>query len=181
MKYTIKSASACYTGGGIYVYHGELDNGLWFSTCDTWESVLICNACPNFEESGYPEWQNAHMVEELTDRDYATFFNAMLRHIIEGKRSFDGSKNYSVSELEERFVKIDNKEVKPMTLFEKSSAVGSCIVSFHYDTEYYDSWYVIHLAICSCEGVPGFYRTFTFKTLKAAHAKMEYLVEKYHI
>ena len=105
MKYEIKSASANYTGGGIYVYQGELLCGLWFMACDTWESILICDANPNCDGSDYPEWQNQHYVEELIYDDYVTFFNAMLRHIIDGKPSFEEIHNFDRYELEERYIK----------------------------------------------------------------------------
>lgn len=105
MKYEIKAATACYTGGGIYIYYGQLENDLFFMSCDTWESILVLNADPSCEESQYPEYQEQHYIEELINNDYKTFLNKMLRHIVDGGAPYDNSHNYSTHELKERIIK----------------------------------------------------------------------------
>lgn len=99
-NYKIKSAAADYTGGGIYIYHGELENGLFFSTCDTWESVAICNKPTNTEEAGWPEFYEQYMIEELLHNDYFEFWNMMLNWIIKNKPQG----NYYWGDLESRLL-----------------------------------------------------------------------------
>ena len=97
----IKTANACYTGGGIYIYYGELENGNFFRTCDDWESVEFCDADTSTEEADYYEFYEAHTIESIDGDAYISFWNDMLMWIINNKP--DG--NYSVVELERRIIK----------------------------------------------------------------------------
>lgn len=68
----IKTVEACYTGGGIYMYYGELSNGNWFLTgseCKCDGSILELDADPadDLDESGNPFWQETHKVRDLND------------------------------------------------------------------------------------------------------------------
>ena len=101
-KYTIKTAHACYTGGGIYTYWGQLDGGLWFRAEDGWDSLWICDADTDMEieETSYWPFYEEHTVEDLVGEDFESFWNAMLNHIItSGERG-----NYCVSELKARII-----------------------------------------------------------------------------
>lgn len=104
-NYKIKTASAVYTGGGIYIYYGELESGLYFRTCDEWESVCICNSDTEAEEADYSEFFEAHTVEELTGDDFAAFWNLMLSHIIDRKATHGKWSNYDPDELAHRYIK----------------------------------------------------------------------------
>ena len=78
MKYNFKNVKAEYTGGGIYLFWGELSNGYYFLT-DDYGATLILNESPeDFDVSLYDEWQNAHKVEELTGRARVSFVRKML-------------------------------------------------------------------------------------------------------
>lgn len=101
-KYTIETANACYTGGGIYVYWGKLDGGLWFRACDGWDSLWICDADTDIEieETNWPEFYETHTVEDLVGDEFVAFWDEMLTNIICG--GIRG--NYCVSELKERFI-----------------------------------------------------------------------------
>ena len=101
MAYQIETATAIYTGGGIYIYRGKLKNGLYFSSCDTWESVVFCNADTYTDEADYMEFYEQHQVEEITGKEYELFFNKMLKWII--KNEPDG--NYMSPDLERRIIK----------------------------------------------------------------------------
>lgn len=105
MTHTIKTATACYTGGGIYIYYGQLENGLYFQADDECEAINICDADTGNEEAQYLEWQELHTVEELTEDSYRAFWNAMLLHVINGGLSHDEWQNYLTSDLEERIIK----------------------------------------------------------------------------
>lgn len=98
MKYQIKKATAYYTGGGIYIYRGQLTNGLYFSTCDTWESIALCDADADTEDADYNEFYEAHMVQELTGKAYEKLFNKIIIWIIENAPRG----NYQLYELNQR-------------------------------------------------------------------------------
>lgn len=97
----IKHATAIYTGGGIYIYYGELTDGTYFRTCDMWECIEICNANTGSDEADYEEFYEEHSLRSITDKEYVVFFNDMIRWILENKP--EG--NYSEYELEERLYK----------------------------------------------------------------------------
>lgn len=105
MTYKIKTATACYTGGGIYIYYGQLENGLYFRTWDDCESIYLCDSNTSTEEAEYSEFYEQHTVKELTGEAFKAFWNQMLTHVINGKPSFDKWNNYSKSDLENRIVK----------------------------------------------------------------------------
>lgn len=105
MKYEIKTATATYTGGGLYIFYGQLKNGLYFSAYDEWESIYICNEDTSTEAAQYLEFYERHAVEELTGKDFQTFWNEMLSFILSGGPSPNKRRNYSISELKERILK----------------------------------------------------------------------------
>jgi hypothetical protein len=104
MNYTIKKATACYTGGGIYIYYGQLENGLYFRTWDDCETAYICDSDTSAEEAEYNEFYELHTVEELTGEAFEIFWNETLLHIINGKPAFDKWNNYQKSDLERRII-----------------------------------------------------------------------------
>lgn len=94
-----ESATAIYTGGGIYCYYGKLKDGSYFMASDCWEyDILILDADPleDIEASGYPEWQEKHYISEKID-DF-NFWNRMINWII--ANAPDG--NYDPYDLEIR-------------------------------------------------------------------------------
>ena len=100
-NYKIKTATADYTGGGIYIYYGQLENGLYFRTCDVWESIAICTEPTDTEEADYQEFFDEYMTEELTGSTYETLWDEIIEWII-----MNGPKgNYIDYELENRLYK----------------------------------------------------------------------------
>lgn len=100
-KFEIKNANACYTGGGIYIYYGQLENELYFRACDDWEVISICDADTSTEEADYQEFYEEHELANLIFKGYRDFWNAMLNKIIEDRPSG----NYQPSELQRRLLK----------------------------------------------------------------------------
>lgn len=98
--YEIKSATAIYTGGGIYIYYGQLDNGNWFRACDDWEWIAICDSDTSTDEADYPEFYEEHEIGSLTDDEYVEFWNKMILFILTNK----SIGNYSPGELEDRLL-----------------------------------------------------------------------------
>lgn len=105
MNHKIKTATACYTGGGLYIFYGQLESGLYFQAYDEWESVYICDAETGTEEAQYIEFYDQHTVEELTEDNFRSFWNAMLLHIINGGLPYGEQHNYLTCDLEERIIK----------------------------------------------------------------------------
>ena len=105
MEHTIKTATACYTGGGIYIYYGQLESGLYFRACDEFETVYICDANTSTEEAEYSEFYEQHTAEELAGEAFKTFWNQLLTHVINNKPAFDKWNNYQKSDLKNRLIK----------------------------------------------------------------------------
>lgn len=99
-NYEIKTATAIYTGGGIYIYYGQLENGLYFRTGDSDGYVSFCDSDTSVEDADYVEFYDEHEVDELQNYDAELFYNDMLQWIIDNAP--DG--NYLAEELEKRFI-----------------------------------------------------------------------------
>ena len=100
MKREIKNATAIYTGGGIYIYYGQLSDGNWFRTCDDWEFIEMCDSDTSVEYADYYEFYEEHSIGTLAGDEYKTFWNEMLLWIIHNAP--EG--NYQVDELENRLI-----------------------------------------------------------------------------
>lgn len=100
----ISFATAICSGGGIYLYLGQLDNGNYFLTDDdSIDYCLFLNESPyDLEKSLYPEWQDSHKVSEYSGEEALGFNKKMLKWIIDNKP--DG--NYAECELETRLAKL---------------------------------------------------------------------------
>ena len=103
--YKIKTANACYTGGGLYIYYGQLENGLYFQAYDEWETIYICDTETGTEEAQYTEFYEQHTVEELEGEAFKAFWNQIIGHIISGGPLYDDQHNYLKSDLLERIIK----------------------------------------------------------------------------
>ena len=104
-KHKIKTATACYTGGGIYIYYGQLETGLFFRAVDDWDVIYICDSNTEAEEAEYSEFYEAHAVEEITGDNFKNFWNTMLSHILDGGAAHGRWSNFSPSELKDRIIK----------------------------------------------------------------------------
>lgn len=72
-KSTIKNAYAVYTGGNIWLFYGELQDGNYFLT-DDFGATRILNADPaDLDESLYEDWQQEHLVKDLDGGDRTDF------------------------------------------------------------------------------------------------------------
>ena len=107
----VAEATADYTGGGTYVYMGQMYNGMYFMASDMCVGETGCitfyDADPREagDDAFQCEWQEAHVVAEEPFRGNAEeekeWWNEMISIIINSKA--DG--NYLSEELEERIVK----------------------------------------------------------------------------
>ena len=105
MKHRIKTATAVYTGGGIYIYYGQLESGLYFRTADEYWGIDICNADTEADEADYSEFYEVHLVEEIPaeSEEFKLLWNAMLSHILDGGAAHGKWSNYSPDELKRRY------------------------------------------------------------------------------
>lgn len=98
--FNIVYANACYSGGGIYIYIGKLDNGTFFIASDEGD-LTIMDTEPTFDYD--MDYFNDHVVEYV-DSDTVEFsqnFKAILNWILTNKP--EG--NYSSSEIYSRILK----------------------------------------------------------------------------
>lgn len=65
----IKTANAVYTGGNIWLFFGELDDGTCYLVDDN-GSVRITDApWDDFDRTLFDEWQDEHLVRDIEDED----------------------------------------------------------------------------------------------------------------
>lgn len=70
-----------YTGGNIYCFLGQLKNNKWFLADDSYYDVRIVNAdvfAEDPDEVWQPDWQEAHLVKDLSPEEALDFFTDML-------------------------------------------------------------------------------------------------------
>lgn len=86
----LKEAFAVYTGGGIWLFYGQLTNGNYFLMDDNgW--TLILNADPSdFDESTYEDWQQEHLIKELDGKERTDFCDAVLDYIASSDQAHRG-------------------------------------------------------------------------------------------
>lgn len=105
----ILRATAIYSGGNIYLYYAELDNGNWIMGDDDW--LIVVNTNPliddeTFEDSSYYEWQKEHLVEAISDKDYQKVLNNILE-VIFAKKTIKEYDNFDEDELLYRYKEED--------------------------------------------------------------------------
>lgn len=101
----IYSATATCSGGGIYIYTGQLDNGDFFmSNDDFMEYVEFYDADPyeELDEACGEIWQHTHALGGYSGQKAIDFMKSALNWIIQERP--EG--NYSVSEIESRYSKL---------------------------------------------------------------------------
>lgn len=93
-------ANATYTGGNIYQYTGQFDNGNFFQTWTDYEDYIQeLDADPeeNWDDNDDEEWQNGHMVTEHYGPEAIEILKEAMRYIIDN----EPRGNYSVGEVED--------------------------------------------------------------------------------
>lgn len=77
----IKTLEAVYTGGGIWIFYGELEDGHYFLTAHEGWTVILTESPEDFDESLYEEWQEAHKVKDLENEELIAFQKELLGRI----------------------------------------------------------------------------------------------------
>lgn len=68
-----KTAHAEYTGGNIWLFHGELTDGNYFLMDDEGAVMILDEDPADFEESLYDEWQEEHCITFLSGAERLRF------------------------------------------------------------------------------------------------------------
>lgn len=77
-----KSVASVYTGGNIWLFYGQLEDGTWFITTDDGYTA-ICDASPeDLEESLMPEWDEEHVIRWLEKDERHTFCEALVERLL---------------------------------------------------------------------------------------------------
>lgn len=78
----IKEANAVYTGGGIWLFYGKLDDGNYFLTDDNGWTLILNADASDLEESTYEEWQSQHLIKEIYGEEREVFCDELLDYIL---------------------------------------------------------------------------------------------------
>lgn len=98
----IKNVEPTYTGGWIYIFLGELNDGTFFiAESDNYDVRIVdCDPSPTFWDSdggaSYPEWQEEHLVRDLDVPDKYNFCLKMFKWI----KKHNPIGNYSPSDID---------------------------------------------------------------------------------
>lgn len=80
----IAKANAVYTGGNIWLFYGELDDGTYFLTDDNGCTQILSEDPSDFDESLYWEWQQAHLIRDLEDeKERVEFCNKLCDKLLD--------------------------------------------------------------------------------------------------
>jgi len=105
-SYKLKNATAIYTGGNIYIYYGQLENGLFFRACDDWDFIELCDADTSTEDADYMEFYEEHSKGTIAGDDFKVFWDRMLLWIM----TFKPDGNYDSYDLEKRLLIAEKEE-----------------------------------------------------------------------
>lgn len=81
----ILRAEATYTGGGIYIYTGQLATGEFFfsddETADDCIYILDCDPYKDLDRISYADWQNEHTIYIVTADEALDLFECILKTV----------------------------------------------------------------------------------------------------
>lgn len=116
----VKSATASYTGGGFYVFLGELTDGTYFIAEYPYWSVRVVDEDPqptfwgdNYDtDAGYSPWQESHLIKDVDDDSTEAFFNDMFDWILKNKP--EG--NYNSGDIEDMLKKNNDRDNEDLNI-----------------------------------------------------------------
>lgn len=75
----IKDVKAVYTGGGIWLFYGTLNNGMYYLVDDDGAVRITDAPWDDLDTTLYAEWQDEHLVKDIEDEtERVMFCNEML-------------------------------------------------------------------------------------------------------
>ena len=100
-----KSVTPSYSGGGIYIFTGSLENGNYFIADSCEFDIREINVNPNdydfCDEVLQADWQEEHLVKdyESGSAEAKQFFEKMLEWVIENRPNEPMTNNYTLSDM----------------------------------------------------------------------------------
>jgi len=82
----IKTAQAIYTGGGVWLFIGELENGNYFLTDDYGCTLILDENPEDLDESLTVEWQEKHTIKDIGIKK--SFVNKLMDYMEENGRQY---------------------------------------------------------------------------------------------
>lgn len=78
----IKDVKAVYTGGGIWLFYGSLNNGNYFLVDDDGAVRITDAPWDDLDTTLYEDWQIEHLVKDIEDEtERVMFCNEMLKQL----------------------------------------------------------------------------------------------------
>ena len=122
----IENVTPIYTGGGIYIYTGELSDGNYFIASDQsfagdYFDIRIVDENPaDYEEDfGNVAWQEEHLVSDVVGGEAREFTIQLLEWVLENHP--EG--NYQLGDIEAMLDSIQNKVEESKKICENTSSV----------------------------------------------------------
>lgn len=81
-NFKAKEVFAVYTGGGIWLFYGTTESGEHFLTDDYGFTLILNESAADFDESLYEDWQQAHLVAELTGKSRTCFCESIIKSLL---------------------------------------------------------------------------------------------------
>lgn len=87
---SVKNAVADYTGGGIFVFRGQLKSGEYFIASDVNFDIRLVDKNPiKTDMWDDPDWQEAHLIGDVYDDNRITMFENILMYCIDTNQYAD--------------------------------------------------------------------------------------------
>ena len=144
-NYDFEKVTPDYTGGGIYIFSGKLTDGNYFlADGDMFDvSILDADAYENWEECFYAEWQEAHIVKNLSSAEALEFFKSMLTWIRVNEPKDCNYDMHDMDRIEEDLNEQTAEEEKPEVQFEELNIITRTFSvggGFFVDVTVTDDW-----------------------------------------
>ena len=141
MRYKFAYVNEQYTGGGIYIYTGMLANqDIWFIADDDWNVRFVDDdpdedmASGSSDRTGDVEWQEKHIICDLTEKSALAFMECIFMTILDGSPNdieFQERLSQLRSVMHDRIYKEESKPYREWFNF-----VSQCIDNMEDDDEF---------------------------------------------
>ena len=99
---SIAKATAIYTGGGIYLYVGQLADGTYFLTADDYMDYVLfldTDPCTCIDDCCYEQWQSHHRIGDYSKEKALAFKKLVLEWVITNAPEGNYQKNEIIDRL----------------------------------------------------------------------------------
>jgi len=92
-----KTISAVYTGGGIWLFYGQLNNQEYFLTDDNGCTIVLDESPENLDISLYDKWQEKHFIRWIEGKENQDFLHSMITRL---KRRISADNHGGITDIE---------------------------------------------------------------------------------